>query len=139
MKFEEKLKKKAGGRAFIYSFENMAWASRWEGLRDAGFINTDILELSEFKAEDAEKLLANALSTDLCYETKVMSKSIAKELAKEFIAMQDKQARFFTNSSVPYRSGEKAWSFTPITEATIDTGVMVKVGKQLDSCFGLWV
>lgn len=137
MKFEEKLKKKAGGRAFVYSFENVAWASRWNGLGDAGFINSDVLKLSELKAEDAEKLLTNALSTDLCYETEVMSKSIAKELAKEFIEMQDKQAHFFTNSSIPYGSGEKAWSFTPITEATIDTGVMVKVGKQLDSM--LWV
>lgn len=137
MNFEEKLKKQTGGRAFFYSFQDVAWATRYEGLREAGFINSDTLKLSEVKVEDAEKLLIDVLSTDLCYKSEVMSKHRARELAKEFIALQDKQARFFTNSNVPYRSSESSWSFTPITEATIDTGLMVKVGKQLDSM--LWV
>ncbi|EAR62167.1 hypothetical protein [Neptuniibacter caesariensis] len=137
MNFEEKLKKKTGGRAFFYSFQDVAWATRYEGLREAGFINSDILTLSEVKVEAAEKLLIDVLSTDLCYKREVMSKYSARELAKEFMTLQDKQARFFTNSNVPYRSGESAWSFTPITEATIDTGLIVKVGKQLDSM--LWV
>ncbi len=137
MNFEEKLKKKTAGRAFFYSFQDVAWATRYEGLREAGFINSDILTLSEVKVEAAEKLLIDVLSTDLCYKSEVMSKYSARELAKEFIALQDKQARFFTNSNVPYRSGESSWSFTPITEATIDTGLMVKVGKRLDSM--LWV
>jgi|GEM_PF-5368003 len=137
MNFEEKLKKKTRGRAFYYSFQDVAWAARYEGIRKAGFINSDILKLSEVKIEDAEKLIIDILSTDLCYKSKVMSKHSARELAKEFIAQQDKQVRFFTNSNVPYRSDESSWSFTPITEATIDTGLMTKVGKQLDSM--LWV
>jgi hypothetical protein len=137
MNFEEQLKKRTGGRAFFYSFQDVAWAARYEGLREAGFINSDNLKLSEVKIEVAEKLLVDVLSTDLCYKNEVMSRHSARELAKEFIAQQDKQARFFTNSNVPYRIGESAWSFTPITEATIDTGVIVKAGKQLDSM--LWV
>ncbi len=137
MNFENRLKKKTGGRAFFYSFRDVAWATRYEGLREAGFLNSDILQLSEVKTEDVEKLLIDVLSTDLCYKSEVMSKYSARELAKEFITLQDKQARFFTNSNTPYSSSESAWSFTPITEATIDTGLMVKVGKQLDSM--LWV
>ncbi|UXD87266.1 hypothetical protein [Thalassolituus hydrocarboniclasticus] len=137
MNFEEELKKKTGGRAFFYSFQNVSWAKRYEGLREVGFINSDILTLSEVKFKDAEKLLIDVLSTDLCYKNEVMTKLSARELAKEFMALQDKQARFFTNSNVPYSNGENAWSFTPITGATIDTGLMVKVGKQLDSM--LWV
>lgn len=137
MNFEEKLKKKTGGRAFLYSFQDVAWATRYEGLREAGFINSDILRLTEVKVEGVEKLLIDILSTDFCYKSEIMSRHDASELAKEFIALQDKQARFFTNSNVPYRSDESAWSFTPITEATIYTGLMVKVGKQLDSM--LWV
>ena len=137
MNFEQKLKKKTRGKAFIYSFQDLAWANRYEGLKEAGFINSEILELSEVNIGDAEALLMDVLSTDLCYGCKVMSKDAAAELAKEFIASQDKQARFFTNSNVPYSSSARAWAFTGITEATIDTGLMVKVGKQLVSM--LWV
>lgn len=137
MNFEGKLNKKTGGRAFFYSFQGVAWAARYEGLREAGFINTDILKLSEVKIENVKKLLVDVLSTDLCYRNEVMSKYSARELAKEFIALQDKQARFFTNSDIPYCSDESAWSFTSITEATTDTGLMVKVDKELKSM--LWV
>lgn len=133
MNFSEKLKKKTGGRVLLHSFQDIAWATRYDGLREAGFINTDILKLSEVNIKDAEKLLVDALSTDLCYKCEVMDKFSAKELAKEFISLQDKQARFFTNSTTPYYNGNSSWSFTPITEATIDTGLIVKSGKQLDS------
>lgn len=67
MNFEQKLKKKTGGRAFIYSFQDVAWANRYEGLREAGFKSSEILKLSEVKIEDAEKLLIDVLSTDLWF------------------------------------------------------------------------
>lgn len=137
MNFEDKLKKKTGGRAFFYSFHDVAWANRYHGLKEAGFINLDILKLCEVNLEDAERLLVDVLSTDLCYKSKVMSLYDAKELAKEFISMQDKQAKYFTNSDVPYRNGTSAWAFTPITEATMDTDLIIKLGKQLESM--LWV
>ena len=38
---------------------------KYERLREAGFINSDILKLSEVKLEDAEKLLVDVLSKDL--------------------------------------------------------------------------
>jgi len=133
MNFEDKLRKRTQGRAFIIVFHDIAWANRTEGLKQLDFINTDILKLSEVEVKDAEELLIAALSTDLCYGRKIMSLAHAKELAKEFIELQDKQAQYFTNSSIPYHKKENAWSFTPITEATIDTGLIIKLGKQLDS------
>lgn len=133
MIFEDKLRKRTRGRALLIMFHDIAWANRAEGLKQFDFINTDILKLSEVEVKDAEKLLIAALSTDLCYGRKIMSSAHAKELAKEFIGLQDEQAQYFTNSSVPYHKKENSWSFTPITEATIDTGIIVKLGKQLDS------
>lgn len=81
--------------------------------------------ISRVEARDA---LAAVLARDMAYESECMSPSAAAEFVEEFFGRFDTDAAFLTNGEFPPATPEKAdgWrgSWTPLTDATFDTGVV---------------
>ncbi|MGD2117366.1 MAG: hypothetical protein PVG66_03340 [Chromatiales bacterium] len=137
MNLEQKIQNSLRGNGIFLTFDGVEWRDKGQALRADPRIVYEDLKLSEISRKDAIQLLISALSNDLCYGAKRLGKGMAEQIAKEFIGAYHEQARFYTNSDVPYNNKSHAWSFSPITEATIDTGVIVREGKNLASL--LWV
>ena len=77
----------------------------------------------EVDAERAEQVLASVLHKDLAYDAELMLEHRAKWLAAEFLSRFDRhQSRFATNR-VELAEGASSW--TPATDATFDTGLVI--------------
>ena len=76
-------------------------------------------EISEAEAIDIAALI---LHEDLAYHVELMPPGDAKALATAFVAQVGAPARYFTNGEF---DGRSLWAFEPITEATLDTGIIV--------------
>jgi hypothetical protein len=78
--------------------------------------------------EEAHAALAAVLTHDLAYESECIAPPVAASFAEEFLGRFDSGAAFLTNGEFPPVSPTKAagWrgSWTPLTEATFDTGVI---------------
>jgi hypothetical protein len=78
--------------------------------------------------EEARAALAAVLTHDMAYEGECMSPSVAASFVEEFLVGFDSGAVFLTNGEFPPFSPTKpaGWrgSWTPLTEATFDTGVV---------------
>jgi len=137
MNLEQKVQKSLKGNGIFLTFDGVLWQEKDKALRADSRIEYEDLKLYEVKRREAIQLLISAMSNDLCYGVKRLGKGTAEQIAKEFVGSFHEQARFYTNSDVPYDKKGSAWSFSPITNATIDTGVIVREGKNLVSL--IWV
>lgn len=137
MNLEQIIQKSLKGNGLFLTFDGVQWQDKDKALRADSRIYYEDLKLFEVSRKDAIQLLISALSNDLCYKTKRLEKETAEQIAKEFIGPFNGQARFYTNSDIPYHKKGSFWSFSPITEATIDTGVIVREGENLVSL--LWI
>ena len=109
-------------------YESVLWRDRDVEIRRLGFRPIPRESWSEVDRAQAIDLLASAMSTDLCYGAKVFPRGTAKELSEQFCASFHWQARFFTNSEKPWQPSLNGWIWAPLTDATIDTGVIAKTG-----------
>lgn len=84
----------------------------------------------ELTRTEAINLLEKTLLEDMAYHSKVMPPSTAQRFANQFIEKFSSTSRFFTNGTWGNSAetiSEKVTigaSWTPITEATFDTGVI---------------
>jgi hypothetical protein len=74
-------------------------------------------------------IAAKVLERDLAYTSEVMPEAVARAFAEEFAAHFDDCAEFFTNATFEdhlarVAPGDSVSSWSPITEATFDTGVI---------------
>ena len=137
MTFEEKIRKSLGGNGIYLTFDGVPWHNKDQALKADPRIDYEEPGFAEISRENAILLLEAALSNDLCYGVKRPGRGTAEQLATEFISNAREPAKFYTNSDAPYNQKDGTWSFSPITEATIDTGVVVREGNNLASL--LWV
>ena len=136
-KLERILDRKAEPKLICRLFEDSSWKNRDSELEALGFKPIPREAWHEIPKAGAITLLANALEFDLCYGTKEFGRSDAEEIAKGFADRVHWQSRFFTNCEIPWETGLSAWSFSSLTTATIDTGVVVKVADQFSGIF--WI
>jgi hypothetical protein len=118
-------------------YSDVNWRDKDKALNKQSCIEYQDVKFTELHKNDAVKLLSSALCNDLCYGVKRMGKTKAEQIAVEFISSHHDGARFYTNSSIPYHQKSSSWLFTSITNATIDTGVIVREGHKLVSL--LWI
>jgi len=136
-KFDQIVAGKAEPALVCRYFTSKLWRDRDESLRAIGLKPIPRESWHEVDRETARQTLETALSTDLCYGTKSMSRGLAHDLAREFLAPFHWQDRFFTNSETPWDPGLSSWAFSGLTDATLDTGVIVKSGEELGGLF--WI
>lgn len=76
---------------------------------------------------EAIEVLKNVLHEDMAYNVKIMSSEKAKNLAVEFVGNFGDEAKFYTNGEYgkPRKSLNVGPSWSPATDATFDTGVIV--------------
>ncbi|MEB2185704.1 hypothetical protein VDS18_07285 [Xanthomonas campestris pv. campestris] len=91
----------------------------------------------EIPAEEAAAVLANVIHKDMAYGVELVSFERAQKLAKSFLeSFPLEGTRYFTNGSFGRPRGEKnTESWWPVTDATLDTGVLV-IGQSSTGC--LW-
>lgn len=81
------------------------------------------------KVERAEaiEVIKNVLHKDMAYSVKIMSLEKARNLAEEFIRAFGGEATFYTNGEYgkPRKNPNVGPSWSPATDATFDTGVVV--------------
>ena len=81
----------------------------------------------------ADRLLFNVLHKDLAYGSVIMPAARADELARAWLDLFPPQALFFTNGT--FHNGSSGASWSPITHATFDTGVLVVAPDTLGLCW----
>ncbi|MEM7206480.1 MAG: hypothetical protein AAF434_01525 [Pseudomonadota bacterium] len=76
---------------------------------------------------EAIRVLRTVLHRDMAYSAKIMSSEKAKNLANEFIGKFGDEAVFYTNGEYgkPRSNPSVGPSWSPATDATFDTGVIV--------------
>lgn len=76
---------------------------------------------------EAIEVLKAVLHKDMAYGVKIMSSEKAKNLANAFISEFDDEAVFYTNGEFgkPRTNPTIGLSWSPATDATFDTGVIV--------------
>ncbi len=84
---------------------------------------------------EAIEVLRNVLHKDMAYSIKIMSSEKAKNLAVEFVDNFGKEAKFYTNGEYgkPRKKPNFGPSWSPATDATFDTGVIVII-KEMVGC-----
>ena len=88
----------------------------------------------EIQADVAVSVIANVLHRDMAYDQQIMPAARALGLAKEFVGCFPRDAtRFFTNGTFGRKQEAPSWS--PATDATFDTGVIV-LSSGMTAC--LW-
>ena len=128
---------KAEPSLFCRLLEDVQWRDRDEELRSLGFVPFPREGWHEFSKSIAVELLSEALTYDLCYQTKNFPRSTAEEISAEFVDHFHWQARFFANCETPWTKGLSAWSFNGLTKATVDTGIVVKDDDLFSGIF--WI
>ena len=88
----------------------------------------------EIQKSSATSHLENILHRDLAYNGKIMGKGMAEEFAQRFLSLFSQKARYFTNGNFGGHSHLGTW--TPITSATFDTGVVCLDAERIGS---LWI
>lgn len=81
----------------------------------------------EVERSEALCVLKNVLHKDMAYSTTIMSSEKAQNLANEFVQQFGDDAVFYTNGQFGKALGDPSIgpSWTPATDATFDTGVIV--------------
>ena len=89
----------------------------------------------EIGRAEATEVLKNVLHKDMAYSVKIMSSEKAKNLAEEFICNFGDGAKFYTNGEYgkPRTNPNVGPSWSPATEATFDTGVII-INKGVVGC-----
>lgn len=88
----------------------------------------------EVPADEAVLLLAAVLHRDMAYDQQIMPAARALDLAKDFVGSFPRDpTRFFTNGTFGRKQEAPSWS--PATDATFDTGVIV-LSSGMTAC--LW-
>ena len=89
----------------------------------------------EISKAQAETVAKRVLHRDLAYDAEIMTEPEAQALANRFFDCFDEEnAQYYTNGD--YYSDGSNHSWTPATDATFDTGILV-IGKSRTGC--LWV
>ncbi|MBQ0946611.1 hypothetical protein KAK07_25015 [Ideonella sp. 4Y16] len=120
-----------------------------EALRNAGHVRAQVLEeafaspelaalafglkgepaiYSEVSPKEAACVLRSVIHRDMAYEIELVPLGQAEELAAKFLqAVGTVGARYFTNGTfgLPRQSPHVGASWSPATEATFDTGILV--------------
>jgi len=90
----------------------------------------------EISAEEAVSVLETVIHKDMAYSVEIVSREEALKLADDFVSsFKSDEARFFTNGDLGRRNALGSMSWSPATNATFDTGVLV-LGKA--SCACMW-
>ena len=118
-------------------FDAVLWRDRDAHLTTIGFNPLPRGGWHEVDRKTAIDLLSSAMAIDLCYGLKNLPRGTAREFAEGFCAPLHWQDRFFTDASRPWDGNVNGWSFGPLTEATMDTGVIVKSGESFAGLF--WI
>ena len=81
----------------------------------------------EVERVEAIEVIKNVLHKDMAYGVKIMSLEKAKNLAEEFIHSFGGEAKIYTNGEYgkPRKNQNVGPSWSPATDATFDTGVIV--------------
>lgn len=82
---------------------------------------------------EAVEVLKSVLHKDMAYSVKIMSSEKAKNLAVEFIGNFGSEAIFYTNGEYgkPRKNTNVGPSWSPATDATFDTGVIVILNEAV--------
>ncbi len=82
---------------------------------------------NKIERPEAIAVLRTVLHKDMAYSAKIMSSEKAKSLANEFVGKFDDEAVFYTNGEYgkPRSNTNVGPSWSPATDATFDTGVIV--------------
>jgi hypothetical protein len=104
-------------------------------------LSGDVSTLREIDAASARHLVRLVLERDLAYGAPLMDFDRASQLTDAFMEkFAGAHARFFTNGNLHEfhgdRLGTASASWSPMTSATFDTGVLV-LGSESSGC--LWV
>jgi len=88
-------------------------------------------EWREVLPHEAARILRNVLHRDLAYTAEIMPVEVAEQFAARFHAIFSTTTRYFTNGT--WGAGRSVYaeqpaSWSPLTEATFDAGI-VAVGK----------
>ncbi len=120
------------GGVLQQSFARPETAARAFGLR----ADADIY--IEVDAEEAASVLRNVIHEDMAYGYEFTPLEHAEQLAVQFLqAIPASGTRYFTNGTFgrPRESPNIGPSWSPATDATFDTGVLI-LGSSLSAC--LW-
>ena len=111
------------------SVSSVESAAKLFGLSDGDEIYKKIDRL------EAREVLKNVLHKDMAYRVKIMSSEKAKNLSEEFLTKFDDRAEFYTNGEYgkSRKSPDVGPSWSPATEATFDTGVIV-ISSKIVGC-----
>lgn len=136
--FEAIVAARAGARC---GFSSLPAPSVSELAREFGLFDGDAC-YKEIDQESARRLVEAVLWRDMAYNSELMPRAQAQQLASQFLANFDSSARYFSNGTWH----EEGNTFTggsgsgigwdPVTSATFDTGVLV-IGPDRSGC--LWV
>ena len=116
--------KRTSGLVTCNIFHGQAVKPLKSALRSLGLRNIPDHLWVELSAKDAHAHLAKCLCRDLAYSSKIMSKPEASQLASAFLSQFSGSLKYLTNTSNFLEDG--GWSYDPISNATIDTGVLVE-------------
>ena len=135
---ESHLAEKHLAKSGIYQrLQDVPWRDRGEALAKLDFKLPPDFQFVELSRNAAASYLARCLSRDLCYGTRLRSMGDSENLAHWFVESFHRQSRFLTNSGGSDPGGN-GWGFTPLfAEATMDTGIIVRTGKELTGV--MWV
>lgn len=84
---------------------------------------------------EAMEVIKNVLHKDMAYSVKIMPSEKANNLAEEFIGTFGGEAIFYTNGEYgkPRKNPNVGPSWSPATDATFDTGVIV-ISNEVVGC-----
>lgn len=90
----------------------------------------------EVDLASAKKILMRILYKDLAYDQELMPLADAQTLADQVIDLCGSNASFYTNGDYDLEENKQSVEWTPITNATFDTGVIFVGESQIGL---LWV
>lgn len=135
MKLADILKKRDCGFLRITSIRNYNYDLNIV-LNNLGFVS-DLKYLREIDHADATLVIKEILWKDLAYGSEMMSEKEAHDAAIELIDTYSEQGtEFYTNGDWVNYHSKSGCSFSPLTEATFDAGVIIR-SQEFAAC--IWV
>lgn len=100
--------------------------SRHDSIKeDAGHpIDGGLGHLDEITAAAAGQVLRRVLNHDLAYDAEIMPEDLASDHARRVIDTLPEAARWWTNGDLGLRDRRSPAGWTPLSDATFDTGVI---------------
>lgn len=91
---------------------------------------------TEVSRDESISILTSVMNQDMAYHVEIVSKDVANQLATDFIdGFKADGPRFYTNGTFgrPFVATGPGPTWTPATNATFDTGVLV-IGQSSFGC-----